>query len=93
MPAYPGKRRIRIFNFTQFAKPLTDAITANLKIDYVGKKNFRKKEDRVKGRPEGAGMPTWCLFRLPFSCNGRNWLARQLGRYRIGYIPLDNAWL
>ena len=57
MSAYLSKRRIRIFDFAQYAKPLTDAIKANaeevaaangLKIDYVRKKNFRK-EDRVKG--------------------------------------------
>src|SRR3982750_1512815 len=56
MTAYVSKRRIRIFDFTQFAKPLTDAIKANaeelaaangLQIDYVRKKNFRK-EDRIK---------------------------------------------
>jgi len=56
MTAYLSKRRIRIFDFIQFAKPLTDAIKANaeavaaangIKIDYVRKKNFRK-EDRVK---------------------------------------------
>src|SRR6202023_4285430 len=56
MTAYLTKRRIRIFDFTQFARPLTDAIKANaeqlaaangLKIDYVRRKNFRK-EDRVK---------------------------------------------
>jgi hypothetical protein len=54
--AYLTKRRIRICDFTQFAKPLTDAIKANgealaaasgLTIDYVRKKNFRK-EDKVK---------------------------------------------
>jgi hypothetical protein len=56
MTAYLYKRRIRIFDFTQFAKPLTDAIKANaeqlaatngLGIDYVRKKNFRK-EDKIK---------------------------------------------
>ena len=56
MTAYLSKRRIRIFDFTQFVKPLTDAIKANaealavanqLTIDYVRKKNFRK-EDKVK---------------------------------------------
>ncbi len=56
MTAQLKKRRMRIFDFTQFAKPLTDAIKANaeqtaaahgLKIDYIRKKNFRK-EDRVK---------------------------------------------
>jgi len=56
MTAYLTKRRIRIFDFAQFAKPLTEAIRANaeqlaadngLAVDYVRKKNFRK-EDRVK---------------------------------------------
>src|SRR5215469_15087161 len=56
MTAYLSKRQIRIFDFTQFAKPLTDAIKANaeslavangLTVDYVRKKNFRK-EDKVK---------------------------------------------
>ncbi len=56
MSAYLSKRRIRIFDFIQFAKPLSDAIKANaeevatatgVKIDYVRKKNFRK-EDRLK---------------------------------------------
>ena len=55
--AYLTKRRIRIFEFTQFAQPLTDAIKANaeavpaangLVIDYVCKKNFRKAH-KVKG--------------------------------------------
>lgn len=56
MTKYLTALRIRIFDFTQFAKPLTDAIKANaealaaangLSIDYVRKKNFRK-EDRVQ---------------------------------------------
>src|SRR5512142_3002152 len=56
MTAYLTKRRIRIFDFTQFARPLTDAIKVNaeelaaatgLSIDYVRKKNIRK-EDRVR---------------------------------------------
>jgi len=56
MTAYLSKRGIRIFDFTQFVKPLTDAIKANaealalargLRIDYVRKKNFRK-EDKIK---------------------------------------------
>ena len=56
MTAYLSKRGIRVLDFTQFAKPLTDAIKANaetlaasngLQIDYVRKKNFRK-EDKVK---------------------------------------------
>jgi hypothetical protein len=56
MTRYLSARGIRIFDFTQFAKPLTEAIKANaeelaanngLTIDYVRKKNFRK-ENRVK---------------------------------------------
>jgi hypothetical protein len=64
MTAYLSKRRIRIFDFTQFAKPLTDAIKANaeevaaangIKINYVRKKNFRK-EDRVKAALKNAEL-------------------------------------
>src|ERR1035438_2534296 len=56
MSGYLSKRRIRIFDFIEFVKPLTDRIKANaeelaaangLKIDYVRRKNFRK-EDKVK---------------------------------------------
>lgn len=56
MTAYLRKRGILIFDFAQFAKPLTGAIKANaedvaaasgVKIDYLRKKDFRK-EDRVK---------------------------------------------
>src|ERR1041384_2944596 len=36
MTAYLSKRRIRIFDFTQFAKPLTDAIKANAEQVAVG---------------------------------------------------------
>ena len=57
MTRYLTARGMRIFDFTRFAQPLTDAIKANaealaaandLKIDYVRKKNFRK-EDKVSG--------------------------------------------
>jgi len=56
MTKYLSTRGIRIFDFAEFAKPLTHAIKANaealalangLSIDYVRKKNFRK-EDRIK---------------------------------------------
>ena len=56
MTRYLSARGIRIFDFTRFAQPLTDAIKANaevmatangLKIDYVRNKNFRE-EDKVK---------------------------------------------
>src|ERR1700719_4186058 len=66
MTAYLNKRRIRIFDFTQFAKPLTEAIKTNaeelavangLKIDYVRKKNFRK-EDKIKADLRELGTHT-----------------------------------
>jgi hypothetical protein len=76
MTAYLSKRGIRVFDFTQFARPLTDAIKANaealavangLTIDYVRKKNFRK-EDRDKGKRQAntirtgqAGQAAWSL--------------------------------
>jgi len=66
MTAHLSKRRVRIFDFTRFAKPLTDAIKANaeelatasgLTIDYVREKNFRK-EDKVKAvLKERGGQP------------------------------------
>ena len=76
MTAYLTKRRMRIFGFTQFAKPLTDAIKANaeelaaandLNIDYVRKKNFRK-EDKVR-RSCNSGEPArdWCGSSRPWS--------------------------
>lgn len=56
MTKYLYARGIKIFDFTEFAKPLTEAIKANaetlaasagLTVAYVRKKNFRK-EDKVK---------------------------------------------
>ena len=56
MTKYLSARGIRIFDFAQFAQPLTGAIKTNaealaeahgLKIDYIRKKNFRK-EDKIK---------------------------------------------
>lgn len=38
-------------------------------------------------------VPTWCPFRLQFYFNGHNWLARQLGRKRIPFQLLDNAFV
>src|ERR1044072_8510674 len=76
MTAYLSKRRIRIFDFTQFAKPLTDAIKANaeqvatangLTIDYVRKKNFRK-EDKVKAvLKQRDHSLDWCGSSRPWS--------------------------
>jgi hypothetical protein len=56
MTKYLHARGITIFEFTEFAKPLTEAIKANaealaaaagLTVDYIRKKNFRK-EDKIK---------------------------------------------
>jgi hypothetical protein len=63
MTRYLSARRIRIFDFAEWAKPLTAAIKANaealaeaagLKIDYIRKKNFRK-EDKVKAELKKRG--------------------------------------
>jgi hypothetical protein len=67
MKAYLAKRRIRVFDFTQFAKPLTDAIQANaealaaasgLTTDSARKKNFRK-EDKVRAVLKERGTRLW----------------------------------
>jgi hypothetical protein len=67
MKAYLTKPRIRVFDFTQFAKPLTDAIQANaealaaasgLTTDSVRKENFRK-EDKVKAVVKEWGTRLW----------------------------------
>jgi hypothetical protein len=56
MTKYLVVRGIRVFDFAEWAKPLTEAIKANaealaagagLTIDYIRKKNFRK-EDKIK---------------------------------------------
>lgn len=91
MTAYLSKRRIRIFDFTQFAKPLTDAIKANaeevaaangLTIDYVRKKDFRK-EDRVKEvlRRRGAhpGL-VWIFSALEPCTTYQPWRDKKSGR-------------
>jgi hypothetical protein len=96
MTAYLSKRRIRIFDFTQFAKPLTDAIKANaeelaaahgLKIDYVGKKNFRK-EDRVKAvlKERGAhpGL-VWIFSALEPCTTYQPWHNKPSGRTYLRY--------
>src|SRR5260370_1195420 len=88
MTAYLSKRRIRIFDFTQFAKPLTDAIKFNaeqvaatngLTIDYVRKKNFRK-EDKVKAVLKDRGSHPGIL---PYPEANRGNLSLESGRSRI----------
>ena len=57
MTAYLKARQIRIFDYAQFAQPQRDALRENaerlaaehgLEIMFIRKRNFRKKEDRVK---------------------------------------------
>src|SRR5438067_4134460 len=91
MTAYLSKRQIRIFDFTQFAKPLTDAIKANaeqlaaaqgLKIDYVRKKNFRK-EDRVKAVLKERGTHpglVWIFSALEPCTTYQPWHDKKSGR-------------
>ena len=91
MTAYLSKRRIRIFDFTQFAKPLTDAIKANaeqlaaaqgLKIDYVRKKNFRK-QDRVKAVLKERGTHpglVWIFSALQPCTTYQPWHDKKSGR-------------
>jgi len=91
MSAYLSKRRIRIFDFTQFVKPLTDAIKANaealatangLTIDYVRKKNFRK-EDKVKAvlqqRGDHPGL-VWIFSALEPCTTYQPWHDKKTGR-------------
>jgi hypothetical protein len=96
MTAYLSKRRIRIFDFTQFAKPLTDAIKTNaeelaaangLHIDYVRKKNFRK-EDRVKAvlkeRGNHPGL-VWIFSALEPCTTYQPWHDKKSGRTFLRY--------
>src|SRR6516225_7860953 len=91
MTTYLSKRRIRIFDFTQFAKPLTDAIKANaqelatangLTIDYVRKKNFRK-EDKVKAVLKERGTRrglVWIFSALEPCTTYQPWHDKKSGR-------------
>ena len=96
MTAYLTARGIRIFDFTQFAKPLTDAIKANaealaaahgLKIDYVRKKNFRK-EDKVKAVVKERGTHpglVWVFSALEPCTTYRPWHDKNSGRTYLRY--------
>lgn len=91
MTAYLTKRQMRIFDFFQFAKPLTEAIKANaealaaasgLTIDYVRKKNFRK-EDKVqavlKERGTHPGL-VWIFSALEPCTTYQPWHDKNSGR-------------
>jgi hypothetical protein len=96
MTAYLSKRRIRIFDFTQFAKPLTDAIKANaeqlaasngLQIDYVRKKNFRK-EDKIKSVLQQRGAHpglVWVFSALEPCTTYQPWHDKKTGRTFLRY--------
>ena len=96
MTASLTKRRIRIFEFTQFAKPRTDTIKANaeqlaaangLTIDYVRKKNFRK-EDRDKGVLKERGTHpglVWIFSALEPCTTYQPWRDKTSGRTHLRY--------
>jgi hypothetical protein len=96
MTAYLSKRRIRIFDFTRFAKPLTDAIKANaeelasangLQIDYMRKKNFRK-EDKVKALLKERGIHpglVWIFSALEPCTTDQPWHDKKSGRTFLRY--------
>jgi hypothetical protein len=86
-----SKRGIRIFDFTQFAKPSTDAIKENaealaaqhgLQIDYIRKKNFRK-EERIQEilRPRGTAPGlVWIFSALEPCTTYQPWFNKQTKR-------------
>ena len=102
MTAYLAKRGIRIFDFIEFAKPLTDAVKANaeqlaeangLKIDYVRKKNFRK-EDRIKGVLKERGTHpglVWIFSALEPCTTYQPWHDKQSAFYGRGRTNAEPA--
>ena len=96
MTRYLSARGIRIFDFTRFAQPLTDAIKANaealaaangLKIDYVRKKNFRK-EDKVKAVLQERGAHpglVWIFSALEPCTTYQPWHDKNSGRTYLRY--------
>lgn len=91
MTKYLSARGLRIFDFTQFAKPLTDAIklqaealatAARLTVDYVRRKNFRK-EDKIKSvlaqRGDHPGL-VWIFSALEPCTTYQPWHDKKTGR-------------
>jgi hypothetical protein len=91
MGAYLSARGIRIFDFHEFAKPLTESVKANaerlaaeagLEIDYIRKKNFRK-EDRIRAvlreRGDHPGL-VWVFSALEPCYTFRPWRDPARGR-------------
>jgi hypothetical protein len=96
MTKYLSKRGIRIFGFTDFAKPLTESIKANaqavaaangMEIDYVRKKNFRK-EDRVKEAIQKRGTHpglVWIFSALEPCTTYQPWHNKKTGQTYLRY--------
>jgi hypothetical protein len=38
-------------------------------------------------------LPTWFPFTIQVYVNGHEWLARQMTKHKIGFVPYDNAFL
>ena len=88
MTGYLCKRGIRIFDFAQFAKPLTEAIRENaealaaqngLQVDYIRKKNFRKEEriqEILRKRGSEPGL-VWIFSALEPCTTYQPWFNKQ----------------
>lgn len=99
MTKYLSARRIRIFDFVSFVKPLTEAIKANaealaaaagLKVDYIRKKNFRK-EDKIKAvLKERGNQPglVWIFSALEPCTTYQPWHDKGSGRT---YLRFDDG--
>jgi len=91
MGRYLSARKVRIFDFWEFVKPLTDEIRANaeriaaaagLQVDYIRRKNFRK-EDRIqeviRERGDHPGL-VWVFSALEPCTTYRPWRDASSGR-------------
>lgn len=99
MTRYLQARGIRIFDFAQFAKPLTDAIKARaealaaehgLTVDYIRKKNFRKEEriqEILRQRGSGPGL-VWIFSALEPCTTYQPWFNKQSKR---AYLRPDDG--
>jgi hypothetical protein len=88
---YLSARGLRIFDFVSCVKPPTEASKANaeglaaaagLKVDYVGKKNFRK-EDKIEAVLKERGNqpgPVWIFSALEPCTTYRPWHDKGSGR-------------
>jgi hypothetical protein len=91
MSRYLTARGMRIFDFTQYVKPLTEAIKINaerlaaengLAVDYIRKKNFRK-EDKIKAVLQQRGTHpglVWIFSALEPCTTYQPWYDKPSGR-------------